>query len=97
MFILQEESEIKKILLIYHLFIEYITVIMHDFQTLPNDLCKFRLDAFLVIVDYEGCFGCLLWSTAHECHCDGSHCQKSLFHKKYKIYNVFCKIIYYYL
>ena len=53
MFILQEESEIKKISLFYHLFIEYITVIMHDFQTLPNDLCKFRLDAFLVIVDYE--------------------------------------------
>ena len=53
MFILQEQLKLKKNLLIYHLFIEYITAIMHDFQKLPNDLCKFRLDAFLVIVDYE--------------------------------------------
>ena len=53
MFILQEQLKLKKNTLIYHLFIEYITVIMHDFQTLPKDLCKFRLDAFLVIVDYE--------------------------------------------
>ena len=65
---------------------------MHDFQKLPNDLCEFRLDAFLVIVDYEGCFGCLLWSTAKENKCDESHKQKSIFQKKYKIYNVFAKL-----